>query len=281
MTARFSAFNAADLATLSSTVAPYAGRPIDNLKNPRRARTFRFPAAGGQSIKGTWGGQGWLCGCAALKGFNFEPAATIRFRGFPNADWTGTPVMDTTAVAAYNAAALGNGFWWGVSPLGSSIFNGFIGEKFWVRWFTPGLILSFQFDISDPTNSWQYNDISRLWVGDADTMLVNAEFGLKAGLVERTEQEESDGGSLMSDGRLPRRRISGRFPYLVESERQAWAEALGLVGKRKQFCITFAEGEVAALERDYTLIGAKFTDLPDLSADYPEGTTLPFSIVEA
>lgn len=271
--------NAADLATLTSTVAGYATAPVANLQNPRRARVFRFPSAGGQTIKGHWGGQGFYCSAAGLDRFNIEPAGTVRIRVFPNVDWTGTP-SDTGTIPAYNAAALGS-FTWGVDPLGMSVLDGYLGYKYGIYYFPRILGLSFQIDISDATNSWQYNEISRLVLGDYLELTYNASFGIKFGWKEKTEQEEMDGGSLMSDARLPRRAISGRLPFLNPAERTAWADLMRFVGKRKAFAVSFQPGEGASLERDFTILQGKFVDMPDLSWDYPQGHVLPFSIVEA
>lgn len=279
-TCRVMAMNVGDLATLSTTVAPYSTTPAKNLQNPRRARVLRFPAAGGQSIKGTWGGQGWPVSMVGLDWFNFEPAATVRFRGFQNADWTGTTLIDTGTVAPYNAAALGS-FTWGKDPLGTSIFDGFQGHKYWVAYFAEQTIQSFQIDVSDATNSWQYNEISRLVVGSYLELSINAAMGLKFSWKEATEQTEGDGGSLASDGRVPRRAISGNLEHVIASERLAWANLMRLVGKRKQFAVSFQAGEGADLERDYTILGAKFQDVPELSWDYAASWGMPFTIVES
>jgi hypothetical protein len=276
---RFITRNASDLMVLSSTVAPYATTGVANLQNPRRGRVFRFPSAGGQTIKGTGNGQGFYCSAVCLDWFNFEPAATVRCRVYPNADWTGTP-SDTGTVAPYNAAAL-DSFTWGVDPLGTSIQDGLMGHKYWIAYFTRILGLSFQIDISDTTNSWQYNEISRLILGDYTELTYNAEFGIKFGWQEKTQQEESDGGSLLSDARIPRRAINGQFPFLNASERSSWANTLRFVGMRKPFLVGFQAGEGSSLERDFTIPQAKFAQMPDLSFSYPQGHVLPFSIVEA
>lgn len=279
--ARIIPVNVFDQATLTTTIAPYSTTPVTNLQNPRRARTVRWPAASGtQSIKGTWNGQGFQVGGASFDRFNLEPAATVRFRGFQNQDWTGSTLIDTGTIAPYNAAALGS-FTWGKDALGTSIYDGYQGYKFWVAWFTQQTIQSFQFDISDVTNSSQYIDISRAIVGDYIETSHNASLGLVTGWRENTEQQENDGGSIMSNARVPRRGATGTFKQMTATDRANLSDFLRYVGKRKTFLITFQSSEGASLERDYTIPQAKFSQLADLAWSNLSVYDVPFTIVEA
>jgi hypothetical protein len=277
---RIIARNLADLATVTSTVAPYSTAPLVNLKNDRRARVCRWPSSSAQSIKGHWNGQGYNCSGVALDRFNLEPAATVRFRGWASTDWTGSAIADTGTVAPYPAAALGD-FGWGPDPLGAGIFDGFLGHKYWAAYFSRVAIASWQLDISDTTNSYGYLEASRLVLGDYFEPAANADYGLRFGWTESTEQSEVDGGSLLSDGRLPRRKVSGTFSDLTDAERGTWADITRYVGKRKTFLATFQPGEGGKLERDLTIVLAKFSELPEAAWEYYAGHALPFSIVEA
>lgn len=278
---RFIPRNVFDLATLTTSIAPYATLSVDYLKNTSRSQTCRWPAASGtQSIKGTWGGQGFQVGGVGLDRFNLEPSATVRFRGFQNADWTGTTLIDTGTVPAYVASALGS-FTWGRDPLGSSIYDGYLGYKFWVGWFTKQTIASFQIDIIDAGNSWRYIDLARVVLGDYIETTFLPNFGMRSGWREKTEQQEMDGGSLLSDGRVPRRGVSGSIDMLPGGDRSLMSDFTRFVGKRIPFLATFQASEGSALERDLTIVQAKFLDLPETSWDQPDQHTVPFSIVEA
>jgi hypothetical protein len=276
---RLIARNLFDTATLSCNVAALTNSSLENLKNDRRSRVVRWPTSGMVSVKGDYNGAGGYVSGFCLDRFNLEPAATVRFRGFSGVNQTGATVVDTGTVPAYVAATLGT-LQWGIQPLGSSIFDGFGGYKFWNVFFARALILSWQLDITD-NNSQGYIEAGRGILGDYMEPAANADYGLKLGWKENTEQEEMDGGSLLSDGRLPRRALNGTFPDLSESERAAWQDVIRYVGKRKAFLATFQPEVGGALERDYCLPRAKFSELPDLSWDYPTGHALPFSIVEA
>lgn len=274
--------NVFDLATLTSTIAPYTTTPLINAQNPRRARVVRWPSAGGtQSIKGTWNGQGFVIGCIAIDRLNFFPDALVRFRAWANQDWTGTLLVDTGSVAAYNAAALGS-FTWGVDPLGTSIYDGYLGYKYFVNWFAKQTVASFQIDITDTNNSFQYSEFSRGVVGDFLQTTYNVKFSAKSGWREKTVQDETDGGSLFSDGRVPRRFVSGTFPALTDAERQALYDLVRFNGKRKAFLAAFQAGEGASFERDFTIPQAKFVELPEAEYLIPGAHGVPsFDVIEA
>lgn len=276
---RVIARNQVDSARLSSSVATLAGTSVENLKNDRRARVARWDDAALVSVYGDWNGGGAYVSGFCADRLNAEPAATVRFRGWPTADRSGGTSIDTGTVPPYIAPALGD-LLFGVTPLGGDFWQGFGGYRYWTPYFARSLIASFQFDISD-TNSAGYIEVGRLILGDYFEPAANADYGLRLGWRENTEQEEMDGGSLPSDGRVPRRAATGTFSDLSEAERSAWFEITGYVGKRKPFLASFQPGAGGKLERDFTIPRAKFDQLPDLSWDYPTGHALPFSILEA
>lgn len=272
--------NVVDLATLTSTIACYPTTPLVNLKQDRRARIARWPAAVGvQQLFGTWNGQGFTVGGWSLDRFNISPAGLIRLVGYSNANWTGS-LIDTGALPAYNAAALGS-FTWGLEPLGSGIFDGYLGYKYFNGWFAKQTIASFLIEIFDPTNSDQVIDLSRVVLGDYIQTTYNASFGIRAGWRTRTEQDESDGGSMFSDRKLPRRVITASLENLTETERRDMYDFTRYVDKGKSFLISFQAGEAASMERDFTIPRAKFVDLPDISWNRPTEHGLQFTVAEA
>jgi hypothetical protein len=275
--------NVFDLATITCTIPCYATTPLVNLKQDRRARIARWPAASGtQQIFGTWGGQGFVVGGWSLDRFNLSPAALIRIRGYANADWTGTVLLDSGSIAPYNAAALGS-FAWGLAPLGSSIYDGYLGYKYSIGWFTSRpTIASFLIEITDTTNSDQVIDLSRVVVGDYIEPGANATFGIRAGYRTLTAQDESDGGSLFSDRKLPRRVITATLENLTATERRDVYDLTRYVDKGKSFLISFQAGEGASMDRDFTIPRAKFADtMPDIAWIRPLEHAMQFTIVEA
>lgn len=281
---RYIARNVGDLATLSCVLPSFPTNPVANLQKERRARTFRWDPKGGspsgQSILGNWGGALYFVSGMGLDRHNLSSAGIVRCRGYASTDGSGAASIDTGNLAPYNASALGP-FTWGTSALGASILDGYLGFQYTMAWFARQQIGSFRIDISDDTNAAGYNEISRLVLGDYTEHQRNAAWGIKLRWDEKTTQDEMDGGTVISDGRIPRRMITGTLPGLLPAERTLFADFTRFVGMRKSFCISFQPGEGASLERDFTILQAKFLQMPDIAWDLPDSHSSPFVIFEA
>jgi hypothetical protein len=279
---RFVPQNYFDTATLTSTLTPLTNTSLNNLKNARRARTLRWQSASGtMGIYGTYGGDAKTIACIALDRFNFFASATVRFRAYVAADWTGGTVVDTGSLAAYNALALG-AWQWGLDPLGGSAFSGYLGSKFFVSWFAQTSIGSWLLEITDTGNSLGYSELSRVVLGDKLQATYSAKFGLSNTWDDSaTEQVVMDGGSTISDAKIPRRTATGEMTGLTATERTNMYSLVRYNGKSRAFLISFQAGEGSDKERDFTIVQAKFRDTPQLNWLESGMHAMPFSIVEA
>lgn len=276
---RILARNVGDLATLSC-VLPAIGSnmPVSNLQKPRRARVFRWSTSGGspsgQTILGTWGGTGYYVSQCGLDRHNLTSSGYVRVRGYATSDWTGAATQDSGVLAPYNAVGLGS-FTWGQSPLGVDIKDGYLGYQYFNCYLPRTLIKSFRIDLSD--DSLSYNEVARLVLGDYSEFTRNVAWGVKFGWREKTTQEDMDGGSVISDGRIPRRFFTGRIPGLTPAERTIMSEIVRYSGLRKHLSISLQPGEGADLERDFTILQAKFTPngVPDMDWEIPEAHMVP------
>lgn len=234
---------------LTTTVTPIL--PLDNLKNYKRGRILRYPAADGQFISATFGGNGVRCSMAALCRHNLEPAATWRFRGYSDPDWT-TEVIDTGDLVAVDSSSLGS-LDWGVAPLGSGVFDPFYGQKMSTAYFDETLLLSWTIEISDAGNSSGFIELSRVWVGAYFELAENPEYGLIMGWVEKSETWRSDGGSPHCDGAIPYRGGSFDLRYIVEADRAQWMDITRYcgLGRRDLFMSVRPDDTNLNLKRDY------------------------------
>jgi hypothetical protein len=257
---------------------------VTNLQKARRARTLRWDPKGGspsgQSILGTWSGAQYFVSGMGLDRHNLTSAGIVRLRGYASQDQSGSAIIDTGNLAPFNSAALGP-FTWGQTALGAAITDGYLGFQYTAAWFARQLIGSFRIDISDDANPALFNEISRLVLGDYTELGRNAAWGIKMRWDEKTTQEEMDGGTTISDGKLPRRLMTGSVPGLTPAERTLFADFTRFVGMRKNFMISWQPGEGASLERDFTIIQGKFLQMPDISWDLPDSHSTPFVIFEA
>lgn len=238
-------------ACVLTTTAAAETLPLANIQNFKRVRIFRYPAADGKLIKATFGGNGIYANMVSLSRHNLEPAATIRFRGYSDANWS-VQVIDTGAQVAVDSSTLGT-LDWGVAPLGSGIFDPFYGQKMTTLYFTRTLLLSWTIEINDSGNSSSFIDVSRVWVGDYFELTENPEYGLIMGWVEKSETWRSDGGSPYTDGVIPFRGGTFDLRYIVEADRAQWMDITRYcgLGRRDVFVSVRPTDTDLNLKRDY------------------------------
>jgi hypothetical protein len=268
-----------DSATLTASIAALTNTSVNNLKNNRRSRTLRWTSASGiQTISGTWGGTTYPVAGFGLRGFNFDTTnARVRLRGFLASDWTGTAIIDTGYFAPRKSATLeALGWSTGFSPGVSGANSPFIAA-----WLQQQTIGSFTVDCQDLTNAAGYSELDRIVLGSALQPTSSAKFGIQLGFADDTEQDPTDGGGTLSFARVPRKIARGNFTGLTAAERLVMHQFLSYVGKSRTFMITFQASEGSELEKDYTFIQGKFTEL-NLQEWMETGRHgLPFSIVES
>lgn len=271
--------NLVDRSTLTCSIAALTNTSVDNLKNNRRKRNLRWISASGmQTIKGTFGGDGFHAGILGLKGFNFFPDAIIRQRGYASSDWTGTAIIDTGNFAPYASGVLATWPWTDVPPTAGDGVDGTLSV---IKWNTDQQIGSWQIDITDTNNSYGYSELSRVVIGQVLTTTANARFGAQGGYTDTTTQEDMDGGSLLSESRYPRKTVRGTLAGATAAERTVIHNMLGYVGKSRTFAISFQATEGGDLEKDFTLLQAKFTELPLMEWMETQRHSMPFALVEA
>lgn len=258
--------NALDAATLTATPPLVATLPPRHLQIPARALVGRTTSTADQLIPFTWGGQGWYMTFLTLNRHNLEAGATWRVQLFSDAAWTNL-IYDTrvsgTDIPAFDYLSLGQ-LDWGVTPLGSSVFDGFLGQQYSLVYIPRVLALSGIVTISNSGNSAGYMEASRLFGGDAIEFSWNPE-NADFGWDEDTAQSRTDGGSLRSDGKVAFRTLDLKLTLKDEIQRAQLAEVLRYAGLRKDMFLSLYPGQGGRLERDHTGIYKLSGKLPKLS----------------
>lgn len=259
---RLCAKNAFDSATLTASPASVTTLPVTNLQLPARARVWRSTSDAAQTILATWNGSGAYLTFVNLLRHNLESGSTWRVQVYSDAAWT-TQVYDSGTVDAYDYATLGE-LDFGVDPLGSSVFDGFLGQMSSLVYFPRVLALSVKITLTNVGNSAGYLQASYLFGGDALELAYNAR---EAGLAwrETGDFERSDGGSPRSQSSVSYRELDLNLAALHADDRPQLMDMLRYAGRRKPVFVALYPGAGGEKERDYTLVG-KFTDLPDLTA---------------
>lgn len=258
--------NALDAATLSANPSLIATLPPRHLQIPARGLVARSTSTADQQYLFTWGGQGWYMNFLMLNRHNLEAGATWRVQLFSDAAWT-TQIYDSRVAGvdlpAFDYLSLGQ-LDWGVTPLGSSIFDAFLGQQYSLVYFPRVVALSGIVTLSNAGNSAGYMEASRLYGGDSMEFLWNPE-NADWGWAEDTQQSRSDGGSLRSDGKVAFRTLDLKITLKDDVQRSLLADALRYAGSRKDVFLSLYPGAGGELERDHTAIWKFVGKLPKLS----------------
>lgn len=259
---RLCAKNAFEFAPLTASPAAVATLPVTNLQLPARARVWRSTTDAAQTLFATWNGSGHYLNFVMLSRHNLEAGATWRVQVYSDAAWT-TQVYDSGTVDAYDFATLGE-LDFGVEELGSSVFNGFLGQMFSLAYFARVLALSVKVTISNVGNAAGYVQASQLFGGDYTELTYNAR---EAGLAWRETGgiERSAGGTPRTEASVAWRELDLNLASVSAADRPTLMDMLRYAGKRRPVFAALYPGAGGEKERDYTMVG-KFIDLPDVTA---------------
>lgn len=238
---RIGYLNYADLATLTASPVADTTKPVTYLQNDARGYTFAATSAASQDIKGEWGGTAYTISQLALWRHNLAYADTIRLILYPNADWTGTPVYDSTALAAYE----------------SGLFTAW-GWGFTNRYFTPAAaVKSFKITVAAAAAL----EFQRLYLGPYTEAEYMPGEGAQVGWQGNSTQTRREGGSLGVDVKAKWRQLVFDMMVDTEANRAIWMEIGRYATNEKTVCASFYPGAGGTSERDMSVMG-KFEDSP-------------------
>jgi hypothetical protein len=256
--------NAIDFATLtaSPTMLSTATIRASNLLIQDRGLVARTvsPIPASQVINWTWNGQGYYINHVMLNRHNLESSALIRVQLFSDIAWT-NQIYDSGLIAPYDASSLSD-LDWGFDPLGSGIFDAFLGQKFSILYTPRVLAQSGRVTLNDPGNSNGYLEASRLWAGDYMEFTYNPT-SLDFQWDELTKQSrQPGGGGLRSDSAsVAFRTFDFDISFIDPLQRALLADMTRYAGLRKDIFMGMYPGAGGESERDHTAI-VKYTKIP-------------------
>jgi len=185
--------NAADRATVTaSSTAGSLGTA--NLKTNTKSEVWRSTAASA-TLKAEWS-EPEVVGCVALPFCSLTSTATIRVRGYTNADDV-TALFDTGEKLACPYAPFGS--WdWGLQPLGVNAYS-FADSAYGVIWFERLPVRKLVIDIQDADSTLGYIEASRLVAGSYWSPQYNATGEPQLTPYDTSKHERSDAGDLKTD----------------------------------------------------------------------------------
>lgn len=241
---RIGYLNYADLATLTADPVATTTGPVTYLQSDARGDIFLASSAASQDIKLTWGGTAYTVSQLTLWRHNLVYSDTVRLILYPNADWTGTPLYDPGASAAY-ASGLFDNWGWGFTN----------------RYFTP--VASVKSAIVRVAASTAAFQCARLYLGPYTEATYNPEYGFVLGIETNARQSRSEGGSLRSIVKADWRTAMFDMLARTEVDRAAWMELGRYCGISKSFVASLYPEVGGTEERDHTLF-SKFEKHPGL-----------------
>lgn len=201
------------------------------------------------------------------------PILDVDFTTLPGADFTITPTLYATAVAAnnYGGDAYGNGNF-GASAPASQLdarnitiypFGASYADRYW------------RITFEDANTSYQ--QLARLYLTTPVEFTYNLSWGWKMSRDDRSAKRESLGGQRFVQERDSRLRISGDFDYLTEAERTAMAIRLFDLGDIDPIIFSVYP---EATQRGLTTTGYGHLEDTSLSHKNYLNNAFPFTFVE-
>ena len=241
---RIGYLNYADLATITADPVATTTGPVTYLQSDARGDIFLASSTASQDIKITWGGTAYTISQLTLWRHNLVYSDTVRLILYPNADWTGTPLYDPGASAAYVSGLFDNWGW------------GFTN-----RYFTP--VASVKSAIVRVAASAAAFQCARLYLGPYTEAPVQAGEGLILTPETNARQSRSEGGSLRSVVKADWRSMTFDMMVGTEAYRAAWYEIGRYCNVNKALVASLYPEAAGTSERDHTIFG-KFEKAPGM-----------------
>lgn len=163
-------------------------------------------------------------GALALLAHNISVSGTIRLRGSTTADFTGT-VYDSAAVPCWPAGVIPqslleweeDNFWLGT--LSAEARAGY--QAPYIHLFARTNARYWRIEISDTGNADGYVQIGRLFIADVWTPALNMSYGTALGYTDKTQVDESLGGTEYFDTRKKTRLTRFNLDWMTSEEAYA------------------------------------------------------------
>jgi hypothetical protein len=240
--------NAADLSTstLAASSTASVSTTIANIRSDIKSLLWRSGAGKQQRILLT-STIPLDIGGIILPFCNLTPTATIRVRGFSSvtgavATYNGVggtgALFDTGVVVASPYPALS--LWdWGTNPLGSNVYayGGGTYGRVWLSTQITGCY-SIAIDIDDTSNTNNYIEVSRLFIGKYWSPKYNTSYGLSTTMKDLSSHERSEAGDLVTNRGVRHNSMNFDMNWLVKEDQLEMQKILRGNGISKSMVIS-------------------------------------------
>jgi hypothetical protein len=246
-------------ATLAAT-STASGFSVNNLKNDRRASTWRSTAITSQTITATWSSAQTI-NFVGIAFANFLVGSTVRARLFTNTG-DASPVVDSgvkTIDFVYPPPA-------GFSANNLSCFA-YGGGNYYSLQVTQAAVKKLELILVNPSGVDAFIETSRIVAGKSVDFSNCLNYGASFGLDDLTQARRTDGGNLIIDRRPVARSASLNLSMLNPTERAAMREIMRKNGRHTPVYISAHESAADSATRTDMQIYGNFDDLSGMSLD--------------
>lgn len=232
-----------------------ASYPVTNLRDRRRIFDAVSTAVSTSyaEIKMAWT-DAQSVSCLALLRTNLDPlTAKYHIVLYPNSDFTGTPVWDSTVDQAF------------LAQQGSGDTNDFIV-------YTPAIyvtVKSISFKVKDTATYSPTRPLTlgRLMVGDYWTPTVGIKYNPEIGVQDTTQLARTAGGSIRANAGSQFRVVKYQFDSLLPAEASQLLAGARAVGKTGEILVALFSGYNTPMEVDGLILGV-MPNLPTVVHNY-------------
>ncbi len=242
-----------DFAVLSTASTVLSSFPLSFLQNMDRAKWTRImPVSSIVDIKLTWGGEGFPVNMFSINRINAEPADTVQLLGYAASNWTGTDLINMTPVVAVPSLTLGD-LAFGIDPLGSNLYDSFLGQKMHTTYFPEVTIQSAILRLDWRNNAQGWLDISRFFLGKAYELEYNPVYGQNLRWNHNgVKNKRGKGGGPMNQRGSAWRELEFDFKATSTADQAMWLAAARLLMESQDFHFAvFPDGTDEQI-RDYS-----------------------------
>lgn len=242
--------------TASPAMVESGGISVENLGlDTERGRTARSTSAASQDLKLSWA-TNQSANMIAVARHNWTTSSTLREIIYPNADWTGTPLYDPGATAAFSTSGLD-------TDIDVYTEHDFLMLKNTVRYFTAlttmKSLIARILDTSNPDGFLQQN---RLFIGKYFEFTYNPDHGdVELQLMDESAHSRADDGTQHVDRKYKARRLTLNLNFVPDADLPSLLALVRYLGKHGEAWVDLYPG-VTSAKGLYNRMPCRLVDSP-------------------
>lgn len=251
--------NLHDDATLTTSVSPETGYPIDNTKDRQRSRVWLSSDATDQYVSGTYEDGIERTASWFTMHRHLCHGGEVRVVLYSDDGWSS--IVYDSGYVSITQLQYTTGFKWGINDADPRLRYSPFGLRFDA---TAHLSFRYYFrNFSSPYDAvaWQ---VCRFFLGEAYVLPYTAQYGHTLGIADQTERNRSRGGSLRTNRSETWREMTLDVKRVPDDDLATWLQIMEECGTGVDFPFSLFDGDDSSREREQLLL-ATFKSLDPLT----------------